>query len=237
MTALLKSHKKEGFIDKVYCYNMIYHYICDMKTRVLEICKQRGTSLGELAEKIGVSQSNLSASLKKNPTLNTLQAVANNLNVELAELFEQPQRRLYGYLEVDGVVKKISGPIDLLPIVGTFGITSYSNFKVCKKDLRDFIRKRIDNMNEAASFAAILNGATLVNVAYSPENGYGKFILSEYTDGKEVYTCVYDLFEYLNPDDKIAEDDLISFMWSEIIGFIDAKREWTDKELEDLGVY
>lgn len=208
-----------------------------MKTRVLEICKQRGISLGELAEKIGISQSNLSASLKRNPTLNTLQAVANNLNVELTELFEQPKRRLSGYLEVDGVVKKISGPIDILPIVGTFGIMSYSNFKVCKKDLRNFIRKRIDDMNEVASFAAILNGVTLVNVAYSPEDEYGKLILSEHTDGKDVYSCVYDLFEYINPDDKIAEDDLIATMWGDIVGFIDKDKEYTDKELEDLGVY
>lgn len=216
---------------------MFYYYLCIMKTRVLEICKQRGTSLGELAEKIGVSQSNLSASLKKNPTLNTLQTVANNLNVELTELFEQPKRRLSGYLEVDGVVKKISGPIDILPIVGTFGITSYSNFKVCKKDLRTFIRKRIDNMNEVASFAAILNGSTLVNVAYTPEDDYGKFILSEYTNGEEVFSCLYDLYEYINPDDKIAEDDLITTMWGDIVGFTDKNKEFTDKELEDLGVY
>lgn len=47
-----------------------------MKTRVLEICRERGISLSELAESIGVKQANLSQSLNGNPTLSTLQTVA-----------------------------------------------------------------------------------------------------------------------------------------------------------------
>ena len=207
-----------------------------MKTRVIEICKQRGTSLGELAEKIGVSQSNLSTSLKKNPTLNTLQVVANNLNVELTELFEQPNRRLFGYLEVDGVIKKISSPIDLLPIVGTFGIKSYGNFKVCKKDLRSFIKKKFNNMRGADSFSAILNGTTLVNVAYAPEQELGHSILSEYTNGVDVESKEYDFIEFLD-NEEIDVEYMVNYMWADIIGFIDSKRERTDKELEEVGVY
>lgn len=207
-----------------------------MKTRVLEICKQRGTSLGELAEKIGVSQSNLSASLKKNPTLNTLQAVANNLNVELTELFEQPTRKLSGFLEVNGEIRKISAPIDLLPIIGTFGIKSYGNFKVCKKDLRAFVKKKLDNMCGADSFAAILNGTTLINIAYAPEQEYGHFILSEYTDGADAESKEYDIIEFLG-NERIDIEYMVGIMWADIVGFIDAKKEYTDKELEELGVY
>ena len=93
-----------------------------MKLRVTEICKQRGISMSELCNRIGIKQPNLSQSLKGNPTIGTLKAIADSLNVKLSELFEEPAEEVNGFLEVKGELKKITCAKDLIPIVGTFGI-------------------------------------------------------------------------------------------------------------------
>lgn len=62
-----------------------------MELRIKEICKEKGILQKELAEKIGVTDIALRASLKGNPTIGTLEKVANALNVPVTELFMQPK--------------------------------------------------------------------------------------------------------------------------------------------------
>lgn len=79
-----------------------------MALRIKEICKQKGITHGEIAEKIGISPVNLSASLNGNPTLNRLQEVADILGVEISDLFVREEKaQVNGYLEVNGVPRKI----------------------------------------------------------------------------------------------------------------------------------
>jgi len=70
--------------------------------------------MGEIAEKIGISPVNLSASINGNPTLNRLQEVADILGVDVPDLFERNDKpKVYGYLEVNGNPRKIDS-IDAL---------------------------------------------------------------------------------------------------------------------------
>lgn len=78
-----------------------------MALRVKEIAKQKGITLTQIAEKLGISNVNLSASLNGNPTLNRLQEVADILEVEVPELFVRQKPTVYGYLEVDGKPYKV----------------------------------------------------------------------------------------------------------------------------------
>lgn len=79
-----------------------------MALRIKEICKQKGISMGEIAERIGISPVNLSASINGNPTLNRLQEVADILGVDVPDLFERTDKpNVYGYLEVNGNPRKI----------------------------------------------------------------------------------------------------------------------------------
>ena len=85
-----------------------------MALRIKEICKQKKITMGEIAEKIGISPVNLSSSLNGNPTLNRLQEVADILNLEVADLFiRENQSRIFGYLEVDVKPRRIDS-IDAL---------------------------------------------------------------------------------------------------------------------------
>lgn len=206
-----------------------------MKTRVLEICKERGISLSELAEKIGVKQPNLTSSLNNNPTLNTLKAVADNLNVNISDLFVKEEKGINGYLELNGEVRKITSVADLLPVTGTFGIKSYTNFKVCKKDLKDFIMKSL-KAKDCDSFSGILEGIMMFSLSHCPDQEDGQFILSSYSSERKPITIRFSELEYSDGEGNIDVDYLLSMMWAEIVGSIDESKDYTDKELESKEV-
>lgn len=57
--------------------------------RILELSKERGLTQKDLAEKIGLTPVGLSKSINGNPTIGTLQKIADALEVPITELFEQ----------------------------------------------------------------------------------------------------------------------------------------------------
>lgn len=68
------------------------YYLCGIKLhimefRIKEILKDKGMLYKELAERIGISDIALRASLSRNPTIGTLQRVAEALGVPVTELF------------------------------------------------------------------------------------------------------------------------------------------------------
>lgn len=86
-----------------------------MELRIKDICKQKGLLQKELAEKVGVTYIALRASLKGNPTVGTLEKVANALNVEVWELFtESPgESEISGFIKAKGVIYEIKSRQDI----------------------------------------------------------------------------------------------------------------------------
>ena len=62
-----------------------------MELRIKELLKEKGVMHKELAERLGVTDIALRASLKGNHTIGTLEKVANVLGVEVPELFAAPK--------------------------------------------------------------------------------------------------------------------------------------------------
>ena len=60
--------------------------------RVKEVIKEKKTTIWEVAEKIGITGSAISMAIAGNPTIETLQKIANALDVPIAELFEHPKK-------------------------------------------------------------------------------------------------------------------------------------------------
>ena len=60
-----------------------------MELRIKEVCKEKGIFQKDLADKLGITDIALRASLKGNPTIGTLEKVANALGVDITELFKQ----------------------------------------------------------------------------------------------------------------------------------------------------
>jgi len=59
-----------------------------MELRIKEICKEKGTSITGLAAKLGMKQESLSRIINGNPTIGTLQRIADGLGVCFIEMFE-----------------------------------------------------------------------------------------------------------------------------------------------------
>ena len=70
-------------------YTFALEYDLNM-LRVQELCKSKGVSMKDLAEKLGVTYQTLYANLSGNPTLSKLQAIAAALGVQVVDLFERP---------------------------------------------------------------------------------------------------------------------------------------------------
>jgi len=60
-----------------------------MKMRIKEVIKEKGLTIQALADSMGINRVNLSTSINGNPTIETLEKIANALGVSVAELFEQ----------------------------------------------------------------------------------------------------------------------------------------------------
>lgn len=61
-----------------------------MESRIKELLKEKGITISNLAEQIGTTQTSLSRALgdNGNPTYETLNKIANVLNIEMSELFK-----------------------------------------------------------------------------------------------------------------------------------------------------
>jgi transcriptional regulator with XRE-family HTH domain len=58
-----------------------------MALRIKEILKEKGQTQKDLAQRMGVAEISLSRSINGNPNLDTLQKIADALEVEISELF------------------------------------------------------------------------------------------------------------------------------------------------------
>lgn len=87
------------------------------RLRVKEICKERGWTLKQLAEKMEIVPETLTRAISDNanPTLSTLQKIAIALDIEIADLFVSSKsiNKICGYIEVDGEVFSIKSFCDL----------------------------------------------------------------------------------------------------------------------------
>lgn len=70
--------------------------------RIKEILKQQGKTMQDLADMIGINRVNLSNSLNGNPTLERLRQVAEYLNVDLKNLFNETKKE---DIEIFGLIK------------------------------------------------------------------------------------------------------------------------------------
>lgn len=62
-----------------------------MALRIKEVIKEKGLSVQDLAEKMGISRVGLSQHINGNPSVEVLDRIASALGVPVTELFEQPK--------------------------------------------------------------------------------------------------------------------------------------------------
>ena len=159
-----------------------------MELRINDLLREQGLRISDLADKIGVDQSNLKKSLANNPKLSTLQEVAKALHVHVYELFtpnlpSSPSGvvvvngRTYGMIETPTVVQ----------------IPSFDNFATLRKGVKGFVKNRVKE-GKTGAFCALVCGYQLVSLVF--DCSAKKFTLTLYYGDAESQTFFYDLMEF-----------------------------------------
>ena len=60
-----------------------------MKLSVKEICKKKGLTIQDLADKMEMKRESLSRAINGNPTLETLEKIAKGLNISVEDLLKE----------------------------------------------------------------------------------------------------------------------------------------------------
>lgn len=85
-----------------------------MRFRILELCKEAGINQTELADKIGLSRVGLSKAINGNPTISTLEKIADALGVPVTELFEKSNTGdIVGFVKVGDTVHEVKSAEDV----------------------------------------------------------------------------------------------------------------------------
>lgn len=97
----------------MFVYFCIITYMIFMKLKIKEIIKEKGTTMSEVAEKIGTKQAALSRAISDdgNPTLSLLTRTADALGVPITELFENDG--IVGFVKVKGNTYEINSIADI----------------------------------------------------------------------------------------------------------------------------
>lgn len=61
--------------------------------RIKEVAKEKGYTMQELADKVGVVRDTLTRQANGNPTISTLQKIADALEVDITDLFTESDER------------------------------------------------------------------------------------------------------------------------------------------------
>lgn len=84
-----------------------------MKYRIKELAKEKSTTISDLAIKCGVPQTSISRIISggSNPTIDTLEKIAEALNVNLTDLFEDED--VSGFVKIKGVIHEVNSLNDI----------------------------------------------------------------------------------------------------------------------------
>jgi transcriptional regulator with XRE-family HTH domain len=87
--------------------------------RIKEVCKKQGITVTELAKRLNISQESLSRQIHGNPTVKWLTKVADELGVNIVDLFANPENAVSGFVEFNGEIHRITSKADLENLLNT----------------------------------------------------------------------------------------------------------------------
>ena len=162
-----------------------------MKLIIEDILSQKGLKWKDLADRVGKDQSNLKASLKKNPTLSALNEVADALGLEMTELFESEKKKpaALGYVVIDGKTYELSEPSE-----DTLQIPRYDDYSELRDKVKYFVKTSVSKQKPNA-FMGIMDKQQLFSLAYDGEE---TFLLSMMIKAGYNKTIAYDANAYAN---------------------------------------
>lgn len=76
----------------VYIYTQNYNLMANTELRIKELCKERGITQAQLADKLGIQAVSFSQAVSRNKfNMDRLAEIADALDVEIPDLFDKPK--------------------------------------------------------------------------------------------------------------------------------------------------
>lgn len=84
-----------------------------MALRIKEVIKEQGTTVQELADKMGISRVGLSQHINGNPSVEVLERIASALGVQVPDLFEKSSDEVIGAVRIGNDTHVINSKEDI----------------------------------------------------------------------------------------------------------------------------
>ena len=84
-----------------------------MALRIKEVIKEQGTTVQELADKMGISRVGLSQHINGNPSVEVLERIASALNAQVSDLFEKSSDEVIGAVRIGDSTHVINSKDDI----------------------------------------------------------------------------------------------------------------------------
>lgn len=189
-----------------------------------DICRAKGLTLTDVANRMGANPSNLLSSIKGNPTITKLRDIASALRVPVADLVSDAPAKPLGLVYINGSVYQLSSPSDnavQLPI--------YDRYDDFRKDAEAFIKKSVKN-DENAAMMGMIEQFEVFSIFY--DGGEKRFNTSIcYSTGKTL-AFTYDKFEYADWKEGDTEEsvewnlaDVIQDIINDVEGAVPTQRD------------
>ena len=138
------------------------------KLLIKELCKQQGIPLKLMAEKMGMSASTFTQFLNSpNPSIPTLERIAEVLKVNVGDLFGQKYKRVTGFVATDNESVTIKSKEDWVKaskfIDGLVKVPLYVDLEAFRKDVDRFVRHTAEG-EKCASFWAQLGAERIISL-------------------------------------------------------------------------
>lgn len=193
------------------------------KLLIKSLCKQKGIPMKVMAEKMGMDASTFSQFVSSpNPSIPTLERIADVLNVNIGDLFESKYERVVGFLatrnEAIIVKSKEEWACATQQIDGYAMPPFYKDIDALRKKIAAFIRET-ENKKVRAEFMAQLNSDVIITlIAYPSEDMYEneQFTYEEYRLVKCVGSGNVKGYSYSTLEYQNDLQGLIQEMWNDV---------------------
>ena len=84
---------------------------------IKKVIKERGYTIEEVAKKMGISRVTLSQNMSRNPTIGTLERIANAIGCKVVDFFQDEQSPFSAIVKYNGELKEVTSVGELEKIV------------------------------------------------------------------------------------------------------------------------
>lgn len=187
-----------------------------MEQRIRKILSAKGLKMSDLANRVGMGQSNLVKSIKSNPKLSTLEDICVALGIEMTELLGGKEEKSDGVIVLNGETYTL-----YKPKTRTAQIKVYNDYQELRSNIRDFVKKSLKT-KELGSIGGMVEDFEYFTLLYDYnaedtsvfENFY---ITLQYGKGK-TWTYMYDTSEYIDSNEETDTKTLTECIINDIEG-------------------